>query len=415
MSKLQAPLVTKGSPFLANTGLLTAEKNREIFNQFADCTMYLDFTRDLSFVNGVIGAASDAVTTSRASAGSYTNSQGVISDFSSNNARIGDRGLLVEKSVTNLSNYSEDMSHSSWTKANITITANIGEAPDGETTADSIGTIDSFLQQLYKGSISVSASTNYVFSFYAKRTGGSGNNPFAALYDESNASFIALNQSYTITDEWQRFDFELTTPAGCTSLRVYPIRGLSGSSFEAEIWGVQVEQSDYVTSYIKTEASTATRADDVITVNNFSSWFTQSQGTVFIEQLPLQYDLETSAVTIDDGTNWPNTMRFNSTSSGLQRLVLRSGNVQQADVNTVNTYTSETVPRKTVFSYQENDVNVCLNGGAVANDTSATMPVGDTRMLLGRGGFIASNASLIQQVAYFDRHFSDEELQRITG
>jgi hypothetical protein len=50
-------------------------------------------------------------------------------------------------------------------------------------------------------------------------------------------------------------------------------------------WGAQLEVGAFPTSYIPTTTSTVTRSADVasITGSNFSSWYRQDEGTMFIE------------------------------------------------------------------------------------------------------------------------------------
>ena len=51
------------------------------------------------------------------------------------------------------------------------------------------------------------------------------------------------------------------------------------------VWGAQIEEGSFATSYIPTASSSVTRAADVaeITGTNFSSFYNQSEGTVFAE------------------------------------------------------------------------------------------------------------------------------------
>jgi hypothetical protein len=52
----------------------------------------------------------------------------------------------------------------------------------------------------------------------------------------------------------------------------------------AYLWGAQLEQGSFPTSYIPTQASTRTRAADnaSITGKNFSEWYNQDEGTYYL-------------------------------------------------------------------------------------------------------------------------------------
>lgn len=90
------------------------------------------------------------------------------------------------------------------------------------------------------------------------------------------------------------------------TLKIY-VDGTSTTGFL--VWGAQLEESPFPTSYIPTAASTATRAADVavITGANFYSWYNQSQGTFYGQwtyQSPPGFFLATGLGVNDLNSNW---------------------------------------------------------------------------------------------------------------
>ena len=181
-------------------------------------------------------------------------------------------GLLAESEArTNLVPYSDFSS--AWADAAAdTLTTNAGIAPDGTDDAiefdlDSSG----FLYAI----VSVSASTEYTFSWYVKA--GTATAHVYGFYDETNTTFIERTQ-YSITDGedigngWYRQSHTVTTPSGCTSLRVYPLRetdgsgAVSGTIGTTFLYGAQVEQASTPSSLIPTSGSTVTRAAETFTI-----------------------------------------------------------------------------------------------------------------------------------------------------
>jgi len=200
------------------------------------------------------------LTFTRASTATRVNLSGLIESVATGVPRIDYTGggcgkLLLEPQRTNLLLQSNNFINANWSISDITLNSNTLDtlSPEGVNNATKITTIT--YPTLFSV-IAVSAQTQYTFSFYAKK--GTLATPKLAIRDDSNGAFIVQDISYTIsTDEWTRVQYTVTTPIGCTSLRVYPLRGSGGGNIY--LYGMQVEAGSFPTSYIPTTTTAVTR------------------------------------------------------------------------------------------------------------------------------------------------------------
>jgi hypothetical protein len=167
--------------------------------------------------------------------------------------RVASNGL-IEKVRTNLALQSQTLDNASWDKSDATVTANTTIAPDGTLTADTITAV--VIDQRVNQAVTVAASTEYTFSFFAKK--GTTVTPRYSVYDLSNNAFILTQVDYSAlvnTSTWSRITATFTTPAGCTSISIYPINAATlGTTF---IWGCQLE-TGVATDYIATTSAAVT-------------------------------------------------------------------------------------------------------------------------------------------------------------
>ena len=145
----------------------------------------------------------------------------------------------------------------SWSVSGLTVTANTTVAPDGTTTADTV-TYTGASNYLFQ-SRNVTPSTDYTFTFYA--LAGTATEAKYRVYNNTAATDIVAETSYfadinAVT--WTRITVSFTTPAGCTSIFVYPIRN-SGTADTIFLWGAQLEQRSFATAYTATTTQTITR------------------------------------------------------------------------------------------------------------------------------------------------------------
>jgi hypothetical protein len=223
-----------------------------------------------------------------------------IPRFDHDPTTLAPRGLLIEGAATNLARRSDDFNTTvtdgtQWVAAGYTAGTLSTTLPDGTTgnarrisTASGSGSFRS-------ADITVTASTAYTFSFWARNNGGSQAR-FRVWNVTAGSSIVDYTQSINnyvsqiggannTSSTWVRVSVQFTTPAGCTAIYVYPTSSDSGT-VDLLIWGAQVETGSGASSYIPTGASTATRALEscVMTGTNFSSWFAgATEGVLYAE------------------------------------------------------------------------------------------------------------------------------------
>jgi hypothetical protein len=199
--------------------------------------------------------------------------------------------LLLEKQSTNLLTWSEDFTNATYTKIEVTATANTTTSPDGTTNADSIletatgGTHESWQRA------SMTSGQLYTQSCFLKANGrnrvlmqifDNATQYASAIYDLSTGVVVASVGTATIQsmgNGWYRCTITGTSPATGSG---YCVLGLCESTYTNSSvmpsysgdaskgvywWGFQVENSSYPTSYIPTTSASATRVADVCSVN----------------------------------------------------------------------------------------------------------------------------------------------------
>ena len=255
------------------------------------------------------------LTVVRATTATRVNSSGVIEEVLANVPRLDYTGggcpsILVEPQRTNLALRSEEFDNASfWTLSNSgSISVNTDVAPDGTTTADRLIAGANFSQ--LQGSIVGTIDTAYTGSIYIKRINGSG---VVNLRVAENADI-----PITVTNEWTRVSATVTSTT--TTIRIGVKLATSGD--EVAIWGAQLEQGAYATSYIPTVTEAVTRVKDVISRTDLytNGLVTNSGGTWFVELInnkdlirdaPSNMFLGTST----NGNDTAITIRSNSTTS----------------------------------------------------------------------------------------------------
>lgn len=401
-------------------------------------SLYMDFAGGFGVTLGVPSSATSLLTTTRASDGYSDDTAGNYTLFGSGVPRITNKGLLVEGARTNSirNNSMQGAAPTSTLPTNWGggggVGLTVGVVGTGtENGVDYIdlrwsGTSDSTFATMFFDAITAIAATNgqnWTESVFVSLVGGSFANVSAVqlsarqydavsgvLSDVNGTSFFS-----SITATQTRFVSSLATNNASTAFfRPFIIMSYSNAAaidFTLRIGWPQLELGAFVTSPIRTTSAAATRAADVVTVNNFGTWFNASTGSLFTEvNAPTVQGIQTFA-SIDDGTaNERFTIRA---ASGSPAGLIVDGGATQASMTSSGW--SAGVTTKSSLAYAANDGAFRTDGGTVGTDASVTLPTVD-RLLLGSRA--TSTADLLcgylRRVAYFPTRLTNAQLQAMT-
>ena len=316
-------------------------------------------------------------------------------------------GLLIEEQRTNLALYSEQFDNAAWNAASgaLVVTANTAIAPDGILTADSIALANSFKCQF----VLVSNSTAYSFSVWLKTDTGTKNVQLREINGYGQTTV-------TVTTSWQRFTLNYTSGGTSNLIGIDQRSGTSPSqSGTLFIWGAQLEAGAFATSYIPTVASQVTRSADAasMTGTNFSSWYNQSQGTLYTGFLTNNpYGASANYIAcISDGTiaNMINMANYVGLSGTIR---INSTNIYSPTLGT----SVVGIPSKSSISFTNTAATLAWNGAFTSGTYSGTANM----TVLNIGTRADSNSitflnGWIRKLQYYPQALSNAELQELTA
>jgi len=366
----------------------------------------------------------------RDSIATRVNKEGLIEVVGNNIPRIdykdsADGVLLLEPSRSNLLTYSNDFAGSSYTKNSFACLPNHAISPEGLNNA-------SLIYQTASGDKDFYVSTPNridVFSVYAKASG----KDFFAIFDKSGTNIVYYNLSNgtlatvpsgttaTITpvgNDWYRLTYyrnqsgtyQFFKPVDAADSAIGTASGTDG----ALIYGAQLENGTYATSYIPTSGSTVTRAAETANGSGNSEVFNDSEGVLFAE-INLIYNQSGRYITLGDGTS--SNRIILGTEGGDDRIifyVIVGGNVQcqipyiLPDINAIY---------KIAIKYKQNDFALWVNGLEVGTDTSGSTLASNTlSKLVFNGGTGTSNFyGKTKELGYYNTALTDAELEYMTS
>ena len=341
--------------------------------------------------------------------------------------------ILAEPQRTNLVTSSEDFT-TDWSKDDVTISANSITSPAGTLTADKIigntvssrhNILDSGLTNSVTASISVFAKAGelrYLQIASANTANQYANFDLLAGAIGNVGSDFSSVQITSLKNDWYRIT--LVTLNQYNNFYILLVSGLTASWLESwsmsnntdglYLWGAQLEEGSYPTSYIPTSGSSVTRNQDIFTRDGIGSLINSTEGVLFVEMAALEnVNDDERTVSLSDGTN-VNTIRlqFNTLNNNV-RVFVGNGVTQ---VNSNITISDITVFNKFAFKYKQNDFALWINGSEVITDTSGNTFAAGTLNKLGfvRGDNTEYLFGKVKQLQVFKTALTDSELATLT-
>ena len=356
----------------------------------------------------------------RTSTATRINSSGLVSNVATGVPRIsydsnGENGhILLEPTTTNLVTYSQDINSlvnsTGQIGGNTTLTyENDVVAPDGSLGVYRIQMPDTSGTYLRVTGSVVSQS----MSVWVKAKTVGTNNQFTLYRD--GASDIK-----TATGDWQRFEYSWSN----NNSGIYYINN-DGDTYTSDlyVWGIQVENLSYATSYIPTlTGSTETRATETATGAGSADLINSTEGVLYAEIAKVQDDndnyilisLNNAASNSDENSV---AIGFDNSDDFYVRLKSGNSDILKSDGQnaTANNF------HKIAIRYKSGDSAIYING------SEATYSVGDGTATFSFAVTLDNlsfdydgNSGLpfygkCKALAVFNEALSDDELHNLTG
>jgi hypothetical protein len=401
----------------------------------------LPFAESKSLIDAVSGR--QLVTFTRASSGTFVGSDGLIKTAAVNEPRFthdpvtGESlGLLGEEHRPHLLVWSEEF-ETTWGSTGLSArNSNQEVSPNGTLTADVIVETSDATAAVHavQQGFSVDSGVSYAASVYAKQgsrqgvaillgASGFGSN-LSARFDLSTGAVAASSPGVTasITPAGNGFyrcvAVATATATAATFLQIriatdaaeFYVGNGTGS---ITLWGAQLEEGDFATSYIPTTTATATRSTDVVSIGgvNFSSWYRQDEGTLLIDSaidysVPANKFPFVASLNDSNSNNVINAGFLTADSAGLE---VSTGGASQVGLYPPTT----SLRRRLAITYRADDFAACVNGGAVRADTAGIVPIVNNLRIGDRFGNSTLNGT-IRRLTYWPHRLDNNTLQELT-
>ena len=380
---------------------------------------------------------------SRSGSATRINSQGLIETVASGVSRLnyplidgvvkGCPSHLLEPSRTNIIPRSEDID-TGWSKSNATVANNQTISPNGTLNAGLVTATSTTGQHiLYDNLIgSVTAGADYFTSCFVKKSttryirltdGYSGGIIYIdldtnSIIDEDGGASETIMENYG--NGWFRVGFKFTADSSGNSQFALYVNDNSnnnayaGSGEAVYVYGFQIEQGSYPTSYIPNYGTAAgvTRSAETATGSGDAATF-NSEGVLMAEISALANDGTDRVLSLNDGSANNRIVLYYNTSNNLIAQVYSISNTIQATI-TVNDLNITNLSRISI-KYDTNSIKLYLNGFLKGTQSISNAPINLSELDFDNGIGSANFYGNTKQLQYFDTALTDIDLEKLTS
>jgi hypothetical protein len=427
--------------------------NRELIYQ----TDLPSFQRDFASLKTLDHGTGPSITFTRADAttcATFFDANGVLQTAAANVPRFdhdpatgASRGLLIEQARTNSFERSAEFDNAYWFKPGLLAfgsgsVANSISAPDGTTSADLIVQNSATTARYVSTAISVVSGTAYTFSIFAKAkesnillltlaatgftaatrawfnlstgsVGSTAGTPTAtSIQDCGNGWYRCSISKVATASDSSAFDAEIASADNVSG--AYAGDGTSG----LYIWGAQLEEGAFPTSYIPTTTAAATRSAEIVQVDPVSSFVNLNEGTLFTEFKLLDNQASSTArgvISLWDGNaaaGGPNHFLYNT-------FIWRG--LKDGSQQNMSSLGYDTNLNKMSFAYSTSGRAASKNGASVITDTGDSSLPAANRLSFGASGVngtiafgVGGYSKHIRKIAYWPKRLTNTLLEQLT-
>lgn len=382
---------------------------------------------------------SQLITFARSTTGTRVNASGLIETIAANQPRFdfdpttaSALGILLEEARTNLLLYSEQFDNAVWSANNCSITPNSRNSPYGTATADLVVPNTSNALHDISQNPTLANSTSYTFSLFALHAGYDW--IIIEFYDGVAFRYASIDVNtgalgpvdaaltvpapYLVNGMWRFSVTGTTASTGTPRFTIFIQNSSTAAAYAGDgtsgiyLWGAQLEQGSFATSYMPTASATFTRTADsgTVPVANIPD-FSATIGTLVVAFSMPHIDANAAhigAAFSSDSTHW---IGCDLEAGGVPRAIIFNTTVQADD--TFAAVTAGTVV-KMAIAYSSTQMRSACNGvlGSALHSVASLPTV--TELDIGSVfGFDILDGH-VKSVTYYPGFLTDAELQQVT-
>ena len=366
----------------------------------------------------------------RASSATRINKEGLIETVGSGEPRIDYKddskgALKLEPTRTNSITYSNDFSKSIYGKINLTITENQGISPDGTQNANLLVPNAAVGNRYLTNSTGSNLKINTVFlkkkELRYVKVGNAQSNVLVDLENGTISADSVSTNNFTIENYgngWYRVSCYSTLDVNLQIQIFFGIDG-SGSNIATNgtdgvyIYGFEIQNGIYATSYIPTQGGAVTRVVDVCNNGANEQVINSTEGVLYFEGSALANDGTDRKITLSDNSlNNAINFGYSRFSGNINAEVISGGVLQTSGFGA--TGVTQDNNNKFALSWGNGISKFYVNGTLASSHTNVTSPIGMNVLNFSLSSGFQKMFSNTKDLRVYNTALTDQELINLT-